>query len=240
MKRMNLKNALQKTSVALAIVAMASSANAAIITTGINGTNDASSTDLLQTHLSSAELSGLWNEGVASPYGSGLNDTAAPLFNGAALVASQYNPDTNGTAQDWLIIGNNNRSVVTFILDTVANPLGYTISQIDFFHGWADNGRDAMDFKIQYSMVGAPGTFLDYGTSTYFDPASNYGISRITDSTGTIATGVAALRFSAPTVKNNWGGISEIDVFGVAIPEPSSALLGSLGMLALLRRRRTE
>jgi hypothetical protein len=33
--------------------------------------------------------------------------------------------------------------------------------------------------------------------------------------------------------------MSEIDILGTAIPEPSSAaLLGGLGMLALLRRRR--
>jgi len=36
----------------------------------------------------------------------------------------------------------------------------------------------------------------------------------------------------------NWVFISEVDFDGSAIPEPSAALLGCLGLLALLRRRR--
>jgi hypothetical protein len=224
---------------AIALMLGAGPAQAAIITTGINANNGASSTDLLQTHLSSAVLSGSWNEGVASPYGGGLLDNATPLYNGTAVLSHIYNPDAYGTSTEYLLTGNNNRSVVTFTLDTSgANALGYAITQIDFFHGWSDNGRDAMNFKIQYSTVSAPGTFLDYGTSTYFDPSSNYGISRITDGTGTIATGVAAVRLSTPSVKNNWGGISEIDVIGTVIPEPASlGMLGAAAAAMLLRRR---
>jgi hypothetical protein len=54
-----------------------------------------------------------------------------------------------------------------------------------------------------------------------------------------LATGVAAIRISFVNVQNGAIGMSEIDILGTAIPEPSSAaLLGGLGMLALLRRRR--
>lgn len=37
---------------------------------------------------------------------------------------------------------------------------------------------------------------------------------------------------------NSWIMLSEVDFNGTAIPEPSAALLGGLGLLALLRRRR--
>jgi hypothetical protein len=38
--------------------------------------------------------------------------------------------------------------------------------------------------------------------------------------------------------ENYWGYVGDFKVTSLAIPEPSAALLGGLGLLALLRRRR--
>ena len=52
----------------------------------------------------------------------------------------------------------------------------------------------------------------------------------------TLASGITGLRFNFLGQQNGYVGYKEIDV--QVIPEPSAALIGGLGMLALLRRRR--
>ena len=70
----------------------------------------------------------------------------------------------------------------------------------------------------------------------------------ITDDTGTLASGVEAIRFDVlDTVSNDGGGavFSEIDVFGTAtVPEPSALMVlsitGMVGTIAHRRRRRAS
>ena len=230
--------------VAVMMVAVAS-AQASIITAGINATVAASSTDLLQTNLlGTPVLTGDWMVGGPQDYSAG---TGAPgcFYDGVACYANTYpmykaayQPASYHTTFSDVSSG----STITFTLNTSLATAGFDITQIDVYHGWADNGRSGMDFKIEYATVANLNTFVNYGTSTYFHPASDYGASRITDSTGTIATGVAKIRITPLNIDNGWGGVSEMDVFGAAaIPEPSTlSLVGmaSLGGLALLRRRR--
>jgi hypothetical protein len=63
---------------------------------------------------------------------------------------------------------------------------------------------------------------------------------RITDSTGVLATNVAAVRFTfdqpaAPEA--GYTGYTEIDVFGTAVPEPASLGLAGVAAIGLLTRR---
>lgn len=124
-----------------------------------------------------------------------------------------------------------------------------TIGSISVYSGWANNGRIEQHYSVYTTTdatVNGSSTWtllatVDNGAggptgfttgvdnslrTTIFDNASS-----------TLASGVTGLRFNFSGGQQNGGvGYKEIDV--QVIPEPSAALLGGLGMLALLRRRR--
>jgi hypothetical protein len=136
---------------------------------------------------------------------------------------------------------------VTWDLDTTAAPLGYNLSKIDVYGGWNDNGRDQQLYTVEYSTVAAPGTFIPITTVNYNPPVAgglqSATLASITDSTGSLATGVGSVRFNftgfAPEVENGYTGYAEIDVFGTPVPEPASAsVLGVFALMALRRGRR--
>ena len=113
-----------------------------------------------------------------------------------------------------------------------------SIASIDVFTGWQDNGRDQQSFTVLGSPDGVTFTPI---TTVNFNPrvvgSSPIAIhTYISDSTGTLASKVVALRFNFNFTESGYSGYSEIDVF--AVPEPSAALLGGLGLFCLLRHRR--
>ncbi|MBT8045176.1 MAG: PEP-CTERM sorting domain-containing protein [Verrucomicrobiae bacterium] len=84
---------------------------------------------------------------------------------------------------------------------------------------------------------------------TDFSSATNYAIGAGTAVGGTAhavehSLDVSSLadaqyiRFNFVSAGGSWMTLTEIDFDGTAIPEPSTAILGGLGLLALLRRRR--
>lgn len=125
------------------------------------------------------------------------------------------------------------------------------VSSITLYFGWADGGRDnAAGFSIYTkSSVFASdlGSYTLLATSDQTAPSNGGYFSqvKISDVGGNIASGVRSIYVSfgpgydVPTgAENGWTGLGEIDVIAAAVPEPSAALLGGLGVLALLRRRR--
>lgn len=109
---------------------------------------------------------------------------------------------------------------------------------------FSTTGRQTRTFDIEYSTNG-----IDYSLA-----ASNQFLGQVT----TLTDGSTAETFHFSTVTaryirigingtyertagdRNWlGGLGEVRFEGTAIPEPSAALLGSLGALLLLRRRRS-
>lgn len=138
--------------------------------------------------------------------------------------------------------GNNGGTSVTYTLTTPAD-----IASIDVFGGWGDWQRDRQTFSVSYSVASDPGTFItltttgvDYNPTPTFGDAQTPVAVRTTISestTGPLAANVAAIRFDFGTAENGYTGYAEIDVNAV-VPEPSVALLGALGVLGLLGRRR--
>jgi hypothetical protein len=219
-----MKNKYTIASALLALGGAASMAHAAVTTTTDFASGDVlpnvsvSTSDLLQTSLASA---------TGEPTGSPANF----LRNGSTGTA-QENTGTNPT------VVTNAGSTLTYNLDITSNTFGYDISEILLFSGWQD-ARAGQSYIVSYSVVGDSG-FTMLADVTQAASGGSF-VTRTFDNTfSPLATGVDAVRFEI----RNFGSLTdtvyrEIDVIGAAsVPEPSAALLGGLGVLALLRRRR--
>ena len=166
---------------------------------------------------------------------------------------------SNGPRPSWSVLPN--QTTLTFALDLVTNPGGYTIDSIATYASW-DSGRDGQSYIVEYSLASAPETFLTLATLTPYDvadesfplvteqrpnpstfqlePYSYHDTSRsstlvtLAPSTGHLAEGVGSLRFLFTGYENGGTGFQEFDVIGFAtVPEPSSALLVGSGFFFL-------
>ncbi len=183
--------------------------------------------DLLETNLSNAIDALTPNAGENTAAGG--NDFTV-LANGAFGDIS-----TDGRFESYVI----QDGVVTYELDVSTNTLGYDISSIITYAGWADNNRGTQAYTVSYSVVGDSG-FTDITTVNNTPDLFTQERTTITEnSTGILATGVDAVRFTFGTQQFSGVGYKELDVVGSAtVPEPSSSALIGLGSLALLARRK--
>ena len=215
-----MKTKLKTPCIAISLAfATASSASAATITASSqSGLYTVSASDLLQTQLSSTtNLLVLSGENRTVP-GDLIDGTPGGALDAGGLVIQG--------------------GMITYTLDITVNTAGYDLTGIDTYAGWRDGGRDNQRYTVSYATVVAPLTFISI--ATVFDEPVNTPQNRI-QITDIGATGVGAIRFDFSVGQENSGvGYKELDVFGTVtpIPEPSTALLGGLGLLAIMRRRR--
>jgi uncharacterized protein (TIGR03382 family) len=227
---------------ALIAAGSASISTAAIVASGSSNTSEGfynatiSTTDLLAGTTP-----------VVTGYPGGSVDTNA-IYDGVTVDSS-----LNATSGN-IYLNTNPNVVMTFDLN--GSVTGYDITSIASIAGWNTNAHNHAPqfYQVEVSLVGsATYTSLNItgsaaaGGIVFYDPfASGQGSTRVTvteDTSGVLASGVDSIRFtliSTPDGLTNDTVYKEIDVFGTAtvIPEPSTALLGGLGVLALLRRRR--
>ena len=201
---------------------------------GLSGDNfgyPVSNTDLLQTHLSAAIVNDLNN--IRSEEGATVQ-SLAPLTNGSFGPADLSDPSQ--------VVAIHDGTVITYTLDTIASPNGYSISEIDTFSGWRDMGRARQDYMVAYSLTSDPTTFIPIATITdpVYPTAPSDNAVYIHGSNGALADNVAAIQFSFPTTQNGYVGYREFDVLGTpsAAPEPASLSLLGFAALGLLARRR--
>ena len=192
-----------------------------------------SSTDLLQTNLASAAITG----------GPGFS------FFGTGLLSTLIDGNFGATGTDFgTVVSFQPATDLTFSFDLTASPAGYDLSQIQTYTGW-DTGRDGQEYSLAYSTASAPGTFIPLASVGPFNVASSTGNGnlRVTISDllgGTLVSHVATLRFTFTGFENNASAWREFDVIGTptAVPEPSTAAMATLGLLLLasvaVKRRR--
>ena len=224
-----------------------SSADAAVVFANLSSTTvlaysgQTSTTDLInagQSTLSSATVS-------ATSY----------IFTGTAINDGNYS-NTNADNTFFAVATGAFPATATYNLDVTVNLLGYDLTSIKSFMGWAtvSAAQANQTYTIEVSTVGSA-FYTSVATVAYkpfndTDSLAYETFVTVSDTGGALATGVDSIRFTftdpigvngVPDGSGTVEGtlIREIDVFGTAtIPEPSAAILAFGGLLLLGRRRR--
>lgn len=107
------------------------------------------------------------------------------------------------------VVAPNNNDEVVFTLDVAGNGgVGFNITSFDSYCHWNDGGRNDQRYTLAYSVVGDEANFIDIVTvNNNADGKSTH--SRIYDTTGVMASNVAAVRVHFNGQENNWVGYSE-------------------------------
>lgn len=224
----------------IAATILGSSATAAIIATGSSNTSQG----FYNTTISTTDLLAGTSPTVTGAFAGDTNG----IYDGVTVDSSLTTTGGN------IYLSSNPDVIMTF--DLTGSVTGYDITSIASVAGWNTNAQHhaAQFYQVLVSVVGSAaytslnitGAAASGGNASYDPFGSGQGSSRIVlteNSSGVLASGVDSIRFvliSTPDGLDNDTVYKEIDVFGTAtvIPEPSSALLCGLGVLALLRRRR--
>lgn len=173
--------------------------------------------------------------------GSALFDTNVNGLNDGLIYEAGGNPTHTGLRQ----FSPSNNSVITLTFDTSINTFGYDITSVVSMTFIETRAGQAYD--LAYSLVATPSTFVsltggDSGSLVNRPTSAQEGQVTIADSTGTIASGVKALRFTFYNSGGNESVFAEIDVFGTAtiVPEPvlsTFSCLFGVAFIARFRRR---
>ncbi|MES2437892.1 MAG: PEP-CTERM sorting domain-containing protein [Verrucomicrobiota bacterium] len=210
------------------------------------------STFLLASGASPAAVLAAWTfettiPATAGPFAPESGSGAATGFH--ATTSTYSNPAGNGSTESF---SSNGWSVGDYYQFETSST-GFSGITITFDQN--GSGTGPRDFKLQYSTDGA--SFTDFG-SAYALPA---GIMWATGAAATPAVTTFSFDLSSITALDNdssiffrlvnttttsigngtvaAGGTGRVDNVVIAtVPEPASILLGALGLLGILRRRR--
>jgi len=157
------------------------------------------------------------------------------------------------TSTNYVTCGNGSGAGSLLIYALANSTLGYDLTNITVYGGWADNGRDQQAYTVYYSTVTAPTNFTLLG-AVDFNPSIASGIQSatrvtLTSSVGPLATNVAAVKFdfTNPASENGYCGYAGITMFGTAsippavpvslsmTPAGSTGFLVSVGSLVIGR-----
>jgi hypothetical protein len=227
----------------LAPVLLSASANAAIIA----ATNfDGRSLITGDTTATGASLAWTTN-GIANPGNMvSLNSSAAglALFNSNALTQNMFAPALN--------TGNGNTFWTTNVSLAVSSGSTVTLTDVTFNYwgisgGQAANDNRRSDFTVSLinssAVTVASVNITDSAFFTISGPplvTATFSSAMLLSDPGTYTLRIKGGDFLGTDETGNHTAIDNLSINGTfaAVPEPSAALLGGLGLLALLRRRR--
>ncbi len=174
-------------------------------------------------------LGGAWPASAATTYSTANSYTFSPASNN--LIAGLLPSATNNTDTGWggttvlLTDGGIPGSIATVY--TVYNngsltytlgsaPYGYTITNVNVYSWWSDNGRSAITLSnLAYSTVTDPNSFITIsGSAVNYSPGTGKGFVRYWDTGGVMAINVAKIRFNFGPQQNNFVGYAELEVTG--------------------------
>jgi alpha-L-rhamnosidase len=131
------------------------------------------------------------------------------------------------TSTNYVTGGDGNGAGSTLIYPLPNSALGFDLTNITVYGGWADNGRDQQAYTVYYSTMMAPANFISLAVVNY-NPAIANNIQSatkvvLTSSIGVLATNVAAVKFdfTSPGSENGYCGYAGITVFGTASIAPA-------------------
>ncbi|MBN2161837.1 MAG: DUF642 domain-containing protein [Pontiellaceae bacterium] len=133
------------------------------------------------------------------------------------------------TSTNYVTCGNGSGAGASAIYILPTSDIGYDLTNITVYGGWADNGRDQQAYTVSYSTASDPSTFHVLRSVNYnpTNPAGAQSAARatLTASAGVLAGNVAAIKFdfTSPLSENGYVGYSEIQVFGVPSIPPAAA-----------------
>lgn len=116
----------------------------------------------------------------------------------------------------------------------------YNLTEAVIYGGWNDGGRDQTFFGFDVSTDGgATYTRLtDANVNASGSEPISHRVRIFDDAAVFIATGVTHIQLDPGGVENGWAGYTEVDVFGVLVPEPSSAAFLSVLTLVTVGMRK--
>ncbi|MBL7076228.1 MAG: hypothetical protein ISS31_02045 [Kiritimatiellae bacterium] len=118
----------------------------------------------------------------------------------------------------WFLDGDGQfPATVTLNLDVTTNVDGYDITEINSIAGWEGGVQAHQVMTVEYSVAGDAG-FTSLGTFINTNAvATEYSRISLTDTTGYLAKGVDALKFTyADPADTDRMVLQEIDVIGTA------------------------
>ena len=131
------------------------------------------------------------------------------------------------TSTNYVTCGNGNGAGASLIYSLTGSAIGYNLTNIVVYGGWADAGRDQQAYTVAYSTTSAPTNFLSL-TSVNFNPsnpANAQSATRVTlaPAAGALATNVTAVKFdfTTPASENGYCGYAAIGVFGTPSIPPA-------------------
>jgi hypothetical protein len=172
-------------------------------------------------------------------------DLSYTSFNTWSIQGSDPGLDADGSSNSRLLNGYLNAGPAGWGPPVTASSI--TLSQISYANyniiiyfsadaagreGQVSNGATTYYF----SSLGAPSIAGANATLTQTNSTSNSDYAGANYAVFTGLSGASQTLTVQMRDNDEWGGIAGFQV--VAVPEPSAALLGGLGLLALLRRRR--